>query len=53
MNREVLRRRVESCKPSSSTLDEIVDNLRSSYREYNRIKKQPFTTFVRKTLESL
>jgi ribosome biogenesis ATPase len=53
MNRELLRRRLESSNHRSSTLDEIVDNLRSTYRDYQRIKRQPFTTFVRKTLESL
>ncbi|KAF5444085.1 hypothetical protein F2P56_036589 [Juglans regia] len=53
MNRELLRRRLESCKCRSSSLEEVVDLLRSTYRDYQRIKKQPFTTFVRKTLKSL
>ncbi|XP_040994661.1 cell division control protein 48 homolog C-like [Juglans microcarpa x Juglans regia] len=53
MNRELLRRRLESFKYRSSTLDEVVDRLRASYKDYSRIKKQPFTTFVRKTLQSL
>ncbi|XP_042984658.1 cell division control protein 48 homolog C isoform X4 [Carya illinoinensis] len=53
MNRELLRRRLESCNCWSYSLDEVVDLLRSTYRDYQRIKKQPFTTFVRKTLKSL
>ncbi|KAK7841900.1 cell division control protein 48 like protein c [Quercus suber] len=54
MKRELLRRRLESySNHRSSTLDETVDHLRATYRDYNRIKRQPFTTFVRKTLQSL
>ncbi|KAF3952192.1 hypothetical protein CMV_022231 [Castanea mollissima] len=54
MKRELLRRRLESySNHRSSSLDETVDHLRATYRDYNRIKRQPFTTFVRKTLQSL
>ncbi|GMY05203.1 cell division control protein 48 homolog C-like [Fagus crenata] len=53
MNRDILRRRLQSSKhKSSSNVDEIVDHLRSTYPDYQRIKKQPFTTLVRQSLST-
>ncbi|XP_062109160.1 cell division control protein 48 homolog C-like [Humulus lupulus] len=51
--RNMLLRRVDSFKHfHSSTLDEIVDHLRSSYPDYKRSQLQPFTRFVQQTLDS-
>ncbi|XP_030507431.2 cell division control protein 48 homolog C [Cannabis sativa] len=51
--RNMLLRRVDSFKHfHSSTLDEIVDYLRSSYPDYKRCQLQPFTRFVQQTLDS-
>ena len=53
MNRDILRRRLQSSKhKSSSNVDEIVDHLRSTYPDYQRIKKQPFSTLVRQSLST-
>uniref|UniRef100_A0A803Q1M5 AAA+ ATPase domain-containing protein n=1 Tax=Cannabis sativa TaxID=3483 RepID=A0A803Q1M5_CANSA len=47
--RNVLLRRVDSFKHfHSSTLDEIVDYLRSSYPDYKRCQLQPFTSSRKK-----
>ncbi|PQQ11512.1 cell division control protein 48 homolog C [Prunus yedoensis var. nudiflora] len=49
----VLRCRLETFKHlRSSSLDEIVHQLRNNYRDYHRIKLQSFTKFVQQTLDS-
>ena len=51
--RNVLRRRLNSFKQiNSSTVDEIVHHLRSTYPDYHRLKLQTLTTFVHQTLDS-
>ncbi|XP_042475157.1 cell division control protein 48 homolog C-like [Macadamia integrifolia] len=49
-NRDILLRRLESCDDKSS-LEDIVEFLRSSFPDYRRIKQQPFTNHVQQTLE--
>ncbi|KAH0983348.1 hypothetical protein GBA52_010525 [Prunus armeniaca] len=49
----VLRCRLETFKHlRSSSLDEIVHQLRNNYRDYHRIKLQSFNKFVQQTLDS-
>ncbi|GLT40534.1 hypothetical protein SLA2020_146620 [Shorea laevis] len=52
VDRRILVRRLESCKQRYSTIEEIVDHLRHSYPDYSRIKQQPFTREVQRTLDS-
>ncbi|KAL5542674.1 hypothetical protein UlMin_010384 [Ulmus minor] len=48
-----IRRRLESFKNlNSSTVDDVVDHLRSSYPDYNRIGKQTLYRCVQEELES-
>ncbi|XP_042505399.1 cell division control protein 48 homolog C-like [Macadamia integrifolia] len=49
-NRNILLRRLESCKHKSS-VEDIVEHLRSSFPDYKRIKQQPFFKHVQQTLE--
>ncbi|KAI4298996.1 hypothetical protein L6164_032496 [Bauhinia variegata] len=49
---EILRRRLESCKSRYSTIDEIVNHLRSTYPDYQRTKQQTLTRFVQEALDS-
>ncbi|KAM1965937.1 hypothetical protein ACFX15_046216 [Malus domestica] len=50
---KVLRCRLETFKHlRSSSLDEIVDKLRTNYKDYHRIKLQSFIKLVQKTLDS-
>ncbi|KAK4256112.1 hypothetical protein QN277_009024 [Acacia crassicarpa] len=49
---EILRRRLESCKSSYSTVDEIVNHLRANYPDYQRTKRQTLIRFVKEALES-
>ncbi|KAM2855105.1 hypothetical protein FF1_025466 [Malus domestica] len=50
---KVLRCRLETFKHlRSSSLDEIVHQLRTNYKYYHRIKLQSFTKFVQQTLDS-
>ncbi|KAJ4952021.1 hypothetical protein NE237_028853 [Protea cynaroides] len=49
-DRNILLRRIESCKHKSS-LEDIVEYLRSSFPDYKRVKQQPFTKHVQQTLE--
>ncbi|XP_016197615.1 cell division control protein 48 homolog C [Arachis ipaensis] len=46
-----LRRRLESCKSSHSTVDDIVNHLRSTYPDYQRTKHQALTRLVQQVLE--
>lgn len=51
--RHVLRRRLDAFKHlHSSTIDEIVDHLRSTYPDYRRDKLAVLTRFVQQTLDS-
>ncbi|KAF7825176.1 cell division control protein 48-like protein C [Senna tora] len=49
---EILCRRLETCKSRYSTIDEIVNHLRSNYPDYQRTKQQTLTRFVKEALES-
>lgn len=51
----LLRRRIEACKYKYKYLaaDEIAAHLRSTHREYERIKLQPFTITVKRTLDEI
>lgn len=54
LDRDVLRRRIVSSKLDSSfDVGAVVNHLRSNYPDYARIKVQPFTLRVQKTLEFL
>ncbi|XLT89955.1 hypothetical protein HN873_011630 [Arachis hypogaea] len=46
-----LRGRLESCKSSYSTVDDIVNHLRSTYPDYQRTKHQALTRLVQQVLE--
>ncbi|TYH34963.1 hypothetical protein E1A91_D13G154100v1 [Gossypium mustelinum] len=52
LNRRILSRRLESCQQTCSTVEEIVDHLRTNYPDYKRMKQQPFTIAVRHALRS-
>ncbi|KAK8519791.1 hypothetical protein V6N13_031723 [Hibiscus sabdariffa] len=52
LNHKILSRRLQSCQQSYSTVDEIVDHLRTNYPDYKRIKQQPFTRAVQQALQS-
>ncbi|MED6172163.1 hypothetical protein PIB30_047563 [Stylosanthes scabra] len=45
-----LRRRLDSCKSTFSTVDEIVSHLRSTYPDYHRVKHQTLTRLVQRLL---
>ncbi|MED6222303.1 hypothetical protein PIB30_063096 [Stylosanthes scabra] len=45
-----LRRRLDSCKSTYSTVDDIVTHLRSTYPEYHRLKHQTLTRLVQRLL---
>lgn len=49
---EILRRRLESCKSRFSSIDEIVNHLRSNYPDYQRTKQQTLTRFVLEAMDS-
>ncbi|KAJ0076133.1 hypothetical protein Patl1_33569 [Pistacia atlantica] len=51
-NAGILLRRVESCKKTYSTTKQLVDDLRSNYPDYRRLKEHDFTKYVEKTLDS-
>ncbi|XP_010939645.1 cell division control protein 48 homolog C [Elaeis guineensis] len=57
LSHSVLLRRIASSKlpsdPSSFDVDTVVHHLRSHYPDYARIKLQPFTLRVQRTLDSL
>ncbi|KAL4380655.1 hypothetical protein S245_011973 [Arachis hypogaea] len=46
-----LRRWLESCMSSHSTVDDIVNHLRSTYPDYQRTKHQALTRLVQQVLE--
>lgn len=50
---EILRRRIESCENKYSTVEDLVDYLRSNYPDYRRTKQQPFARLVQQTLDSV
>ncbi|XP_043700445.1 cell division control protein 48 homolog C-like [Telopea speciosissima] len=50
-NRNMLLRRLESCRHKSSSVENIVEYLRSTFPDYRRIKQQPFSKYVQQTLE--
>ncbi|XVF03550.1 hypothetical protein REPUB_Repub05bG0003400 [Reevesia pubescens] len=52
LNHKILSRRLQSCQHSYSTVDEIVDHLRTNYPDYKRIKQQPFTRAVQQAFHS-
>ncbi|XWS51669.1 hypothetical protein CRYUN_Cryun11dG0003200 [Craigia yunnanensis] len=52
LNHKILSRRLQSCQNAHSTVDEIVDHLRTNYPDYKRIKQQPFTGAVQQALHS-
>ncbi|KAK8651713.1 hypothetical protein V6N13_141299 [Hibiscus sabdariffa] len=52
LNHKILSRRLQSCQQAYSTVDEIVDHLRTNYPDYKRIKQQPFTRAVQQALQS-
>ncbi|KAK7246860.1 hypothetical protein RIF29_41730 [Crotalaria pallida] len=47
-----LRRRLESCKSKYSSVDEIVNHLRSNYPDYQRTKHQTLTRLVHDAMQS-
>ncbi|XP_042061235.1 cell division control protein 48 homolog C-like [Salvia splendens] len=49
-NDRILRRHIESAGKSYSTVDELVDHLRSSYPHYSRHKLRPFTKQVERVI---
>ncbi|KAH9750303.1 nuclear valosin-containing protein-like [Citrus sinensis] len=49
----ILRRRIESCENKYSTVEDLVDYLRSNYPDYRRTKQQPFARLVLQTLDSV
>ncbi|XP_022733112.1 cell division control protein 48 homolog C-like isoform X2 [Durio zibethinus] len=52
LSHKILRRRLQSCQHAHSTVDEIVEHLRTNYPDYKRIKQQPFTRAVQQALQS-
>ncbi|TYK20523.1 cell division control protein 48-like protein C-like [Cucumis melo var. makuwa] len=50
VNRGLLLQRIKSCRHKCSTVDDIVDHLQSTYRDYRALKKLPFTSIVQQTL---
>lgn len=52
VNRRFLLQRISSCRHNCPTVDNIVDHLQSTYRDYRGLKKAPFTSIVQKTLNS-
>ncbi|XP_015938856.1 cell division control protein 48 homolog C [Arachis duranensis] len=46
-----LRRRLDSCKSRYTTVDDIVNHLRSTYPDYQRTKQQALTRLVQQVLE--
>lgn len=51
-NAGILLRRVESCKKTYPTIKQLVDDLRSNYPDYRRLKEHDFTKYLEKTLDS-
>ncbi|XP_042064154.1 cell division control protein 48 homolog C-like [Salvia splendens] len=49
-NDRILRRHIESAGKNYSTVDELVDHLRSSYPHYSRHKLRPFTKQVERVI---
>lgn len=52
VNRGFLLQRIQSCRHKCPTVDDIVDHLQSTYRDYRGLKKAPFTSIVQQTLDS-
>ncbi|KAG6595581.1 Cell division control protein 48-like C, partial [Cucurbita argyrosperma subsp. sororia] len=52
VNRGFLLQRIKSCRHKCPTVDDIVDHLQSTYRDYRGLKKSPFTSIVQQTLDS-
>ncbi|RDX65395.1 Cell division control protein 48-like C, partial [Mucuna pruriens] len=50
---ETLRRRLESCKSTYSTVDEFVRHLRSTYPDYQRTKHQTLIRLVGDALQAI
>lgn len=48
---EILRRRLESFKSKYSTVDEMVNHLRSNYPDYQRTKRETLTRFVKEAMK--
>ncbi|XP_044497413.1 cell division control protein 48 homolog C-like [Mangifera indica] len=51
-NAAILLRRVESCKKTYSTIDQVVRDLRSIYPDYSRLPEASFRKFVHDNLDS-
>ncbi|RDX68081.1 Cell division control protein 48-like C, partial [Mucuna pruriens] len=49
---ETLRRRLESCKSTYSTAEELVNHLRSTYPDYQRAKHQTLIRLVQEALHA-
>ena len=52
VNRGFLLQRIKSCRHKCPTVDDIVEHLQSTYRDYRHLKKSPFTLIVQQTLDS-
>ncbi|XP_038882465.1 cell division control protein 48 homolog C [Benincasa hispida] len=52
LNRGFLLQRIKSCRHKCPTVDDIVDHLQSTYRDYRGLKKSPFTSIVQQTIDS-
>ncbi|KAE8679184.1 Cell division control protein 48-like protein C [Hibiscus syriacus] len=52
LNHKILSRRLQTFQQAYSTVDEIVDHLRTNYPDYKRIKQQPFARAVQQALQS-
>ncbi|XP_022967717.1 cell division control protein 48 homolog C-like [Cucurbita maxima] len=52
VNRGFLLQRIKSCRHKCPTVDDIVEHLQSTYRDYRGLKKSPFTLIVQQTLDS-
>nr|GMD43678.1 cell division control protein 48 homolog C [Ipomoea batatas] len=50
---QALRRQIETCRSKYSTVEQIVDHLRSAYPQYGRQKMQPFTKRVQDVLQTI
>lgn len=50
---QALRRHIESCRSKYSSVEQIVDHLRSAYPQYGRQKLQPFSKRVEEVLHTI
>lgn len=49
----MLRRHIETCRSKYSTVEQIVDHLRSTFSNYSRLKLQPFSKRVEDVLQTI